>query len=74
MAVTFTIGNLTDITVTAFAEHFIREGEPVRCVRGLDGKARARRPLEGEKESGTAMHDALPGMPVCVLVCKRGDR
>jgi predicted transcriptional regulator len=73
MAVTFQVADLTDIVVYAFAAHHIREGEPVRCYKGADGKARARRVVAGEKATGEALHDALPGTPVTVLVCKRGS-
>lgn len=73
MAVTFDASHHTDITTTAFAEHFIREGDAVRCFKTGDNRARARRPLPGEKITGAALHDALPGLPVTVVVCKRGE-
>lgn len=73
MAVTFQIGNLHDITVYVFAAHHIREGEDVRCFLGIDGRTRARRPVGRELPSGTALHDAGPGMPLTVVVLRRGN-
>jgi hypothetical protein len=75
MPVTFAVtDDPRDILIAAVAEHTMRQGEPVRCYTTPDGTTRARRSLPGEKPLGEALHDAACGMPVTVLVLRRGER
>ena len=75
MAVIFAASdNPNDLVIFARADHVICKGEPLRCYTKADGITRARRALYTEKPIGEAANDAAPGMPVTVLVLKRGER
>jgi hypothetical protein len=71
--VTYDATHTRDLTIAAIAAHTLSEGEPVVCYPGADGTPRARRALDGEKATGEAGHGAGPGMPVVVVVLRRGE-